>query len=152
LRFLLVDRILELETGKRAVAIKNVTLSEDFFAHHFPEDPIMPGMLITESLVQLADWVIRECSEFREMGLASSFERLQFRRFVRPGDQLHLEVEIVNRTAGRAAIKGKASCDGSVVAVGDFNLAVHPIEAWLSADDARRLYRLICPYAKEERQ
>jgi 3-hydroxyacyl-[acyl-carrier-protein] dehydratase len=142
-RFLLVDRILELERGKRALGIKNVTLSEDFLAYHFPEMPIMPGMLITESLVQLADWVIRESADFRQMGLATAFERLKFRQIVRPGDQLRLEVEIVRRDDQEAAVRGQASCDGKLVAAAHFTLGLHPVEPWLTTDDARRLYRMI---------
>lgn len=145
MRFLLVDRILELERGKRATGIKNVTLSEDFLADHFPETPIMPGVLITESLVQLADWVIRESTDFKQMGLAIAFERLKFRRLVRPGDQLHLEVEITSQEGNEAVVKGRAFCGGELVTAVGFTLDLQPIESVLAPEEARRLYRMIHP-------
>jgi len=145
MRFLLVDRILELDSGRRAVGVKNVTLSEDFLAHHFPDMPIMPGMLITEALVQLADWTVREASDFRQIGLAVAFDRLKFRRLVRPGDQLRLEIEIVERTDDEATVKGKALVDGSVVTAVQFTLDVQPIDDWLTRDEARRLFTVLYP-------
>src|SRR5678816_1482356 len=95
MRFLLIDRITQLDRGTRARALKNVTLSEDYFTHHFPDQPIMPGALITECLVQLADWVLREREDFNVVALPSSFESVKFHQLVRPGDQLELEVELV---------------------------------------------------------
>ena len=97
MRFLLVDRIRELESGKRAVGVKNVTLSEDFFTHHFPYHPIMPGALIMECLVQLADWMLRESTAFESVAMPSTVDSLKFYKLVRPGDQLKLAA------AGRAA-------------------------------------------------
>jgi 3-hydroxyacyl-[acyl-carrier-protein] dehydratase len=140
MRFLLVDRILELERGRRAVGVKNVTLSEDFLAYHFPDMPIMPGMLITEALVQLADWTLREASDFQELGLAVAFDRLKFRRLVRPGDQLRLEVELLGREADEVAFKGKAAVDGALVTAAEFRLRPEPIHDWLTPDEARRLF------------
>lgn len=148
MRFLLVDRILEMESGKRAVGIKNVTLSEDFLTYHFPEMPIMPGMLIAEALVQLSDWLVRETTDFQAMGIATAFERMRFRHLVRPGDQLRLEVEILSRTETEAAVKGKAFCEGTSVATVDFTLGLQPIDPYLTSDEARRLYRLILAPAR----
>lgn len=145
MRFLLVDRILELESGKRAVGIKNVTLSEDFLTHHFPDFPLMPGMLIVESLVQLADWVIRESSDFKSIGIADGFERMKFHRMARPGDQLHLEVEIVSTEGEQAQVKGRASCQGKMVAAARFTLAIQATDLIQAADDSRRLYNIIKP-------
>jgi 3-hydroxyacyl-[acyl-carrier-protein] dehydratase len=140
---LLVDRILELEPGKRATGIKNVTLSEDFFTHHFPENPIMPGVLLAEALVQLADWVIREDSDFTKIGFPVKFERLRFRKLVRPGDQLRLEVEIVAWEGTTVEVKGKIFCEDMPVASSQFTLELHPAAAFLLPDDARRLYQVI---------
>lgn len=143
MRFLLVDRITHLERGRRAEGIKNVTLSEDFLAHHFPNFPLMPGTLITESLVQLADWVIREQSEFTRAGLATSFERMRFHRMVRPGDQLRIEVEVLSATDQVVEVKGRASCEGNLVAVARFALELQPIDLFQAPEEARRLYRLL---------
>lgn len=145
MRFLLVDRIIELERGRRAIGIKNVTMSEDFLAHHFPEMPIMPGMLISEALVQLADWVIRESTDFQQMGLAVAFERLKFRRLVRPGDQLRLEVELLSREGDAVTVKGRASCGDAVVAAADFTIGLQPLATAMTPDEARRLYQVIAP-------
>lgn len=150
MRFLFVDRILELESGKCAVGIKNVTMTEDVFAHHFPDTPIMPGALIVEALVQLADWVVREASDFRQTGQASSLRRAKFRRMIKPGDQLRLEVEIVSRTADEVAVVGKAYCEERLAALAEFSLALHPLDEWLSPDEARHHYRLIGPREVDE--
>ncbi len=143
MRFLLVDRILELESGKRATGVKNITMSEDFLAYHFPEMPIMPGVLIVESLVQLADWIIRERSDFQQMGFATAFDRIKFRRLVRPGDQLHLEVEILSWEDNQVAARGKVFCGDRLVTAVDFTLGLRPLEPLLASTEARRLYRLM---------
>jgi len=143
LRFLLIDRIVSLESGKRAAGIKNVTLSEDFFTDHFPDHPIMPGALITECLVQLADWVLRESTNFEQVGIPCAFDRVKFHRLVRPGDQLRLQVEIVGCEDGMAAVRGNASCDGKVVTAAQFTMAMHPAEAFQCPEDSRRVYGMI---------
>jgi len=143
MRFLLVDRITSFESGKRASGIKNVTLSEDFFTHHFPNHPIMPGALITECLVQLADWVVRECHDFNCIGLPASFETLKFHRLVRPGDQLRLEVELLGTENGHCSFKGQARCENEVVAAARFTLHIEPAEAFQPRDESQRLFELI---------
>jgi 3-hydroxymyristoyl/3-hydroxydecanoyl-(acyl carrier protein) dehydratase len=143
LRFLLVDRILELESGKRATGIKNVTLSENFMAYHFPDMPIMPGMLIVEALVQLADWIVREDTGFTQMGLPIAFDRVKFRRIVHPGDQLRLEAVILTRDEQQAEIRAMAYCEGNLVTSADFTLAIQPLEPMLTAEEASRLFNII---------
>jgi 3-hydroxyacyl-[acyl-carrier-protein] dehydratase len=143
MRFLLVDRIVALERGKRAVGFKNVTMSEDFLTHHFPDRPIMPGTLIIEALVQLADWLVRENSDFTYLGLATTFGRLKFRRVVRPGDRLRLEVEITSLDVEAAEVKGKAYREDELAASGTFTLALHPLEGYLSVAEARQLFGMI---------
>lgn len=151
MRFLLVDRILELESGKRAVGIKNVTMSEDFFAHHFPGNPIMPGVLIIESLVQLADWIVREHSDFQQIGQATTYERIKFRRMVRPGDQLRLEVNVLLWDEDRVTVVGKASCNGKMVTVVDFTLGLRPLESFVASEEARCHFQLIRKSPAKER-
>lgn len=140
MRFLLVDRILELESGKRAVGIKNVTLSEDFLTHHFPNSPLMPGALITEALVQLADWIIRESTDFQQLAMAVEFKKIKFHRMIRPGDQIQLEVEIVSLMDNMAEVKGKAFCNGNLAAAARFSLACEDIEPYLAPGEARRMF------------
>jgi 3-hydroxyacyl-[acyl-carrier-protein] dehydratase len=143
MRFLLVDRITEIEKGKRAAGIKNITLSEDFFAFHFPEHPIMPGALITECLVQLADWTVRDNEDFESVAVASAFDTVKFHNLVRPGDQLQLEVEVTGRENGDYQFRGEARCDGRVMAVGRFTMSVHPADELQPAEEGRRLYEMI---------
>ena len=143
MRFLLVDRILELESGKRATGVKNVALSEDFLAHHFPHSPIMPGALITEALVQLASWIVQESTAFQKLGLVAGFDKLKFHRMVRPGDQLRLEANIVSSNAEKADVKGRAYCDGKLVTAARFSLACVNSEPLQSGDEARRIFGMI---------
>lgn len=145
MRFLLVDRITELDRGKRAAGLKNVTMSEDFFTHHFPFHPIMPGALITECLVQLADWMLRENADFESIGLPSSFDSLKFYRMVTPGDQLKLEVELVSRDNGLCVIRGQARIEDETVAAGRFTMTERPAGDYQTADESRRLYKMLRP-------
>lgn len=137
MRFLLVDSILELETGARAVGVKNVAMSEDFLADHFPDRPIMPGVLILESLVQLADWVVREASDFEEMGILSSLDRIKFRRVTRPGDQLRLQVELASSNGGAYDFDGKAYTNDALAASAKITLAAAPLGDYLDPEEAR---------------
>ena len=141
MRFLLVDRILELEHGHRAVGIKNVTMSEDFFTEHFPEQPIMPGALLAEALVQLADWVLREASDFEEGGIPTGFEKLKFLRLAQPGDQLRVEVEIVEKTDTYASVKGKIRFDGELVTTAAFTLGIQPLDGLISKPEYKKQFR-----------
>jgi len=142
-RFLLVDRIIELESGKSAVGIKNVTMSEDFLTHHFPDSPIMPGALITESLVQLASWIIQENSDFRKIGLAVEFDKIKFHRIVRPGDQLRLEVEQISGNDEILKFKAKAYCMENLAAAAQFSLSCEDIEPFQAPADSRRIFEMI---------
>jgi len=137
MRFLLVDSILELETGTRAVGVKNVTMSEDYLADHFPERPIMRGALILESLVQLADWVVRDASGFEKIGVVTGFDRIKFRRVMRPGDQLRLEVGLSSSDGGTHEFKAKAYSGGELAASAQLTLVEAPLSDYLDAESAR---------------
>jgi len=150
MRFLLVDSILELEPGVRATGVKNITMSEDFFADHFPHRPIMPGSMIVESMVQLADWVVRQASEFRQLGLATSFDNLKFRRVLGPGSQLRVEVKVVERGQAEVKVQGKAYHLDTLVASATFTLSLEPIERYLDPAEARRMFLLLYPDRTEE--
>jgi 3-hydroxyacyl-[acyl-carrier-protein] dehydratase len=115
--FLLVDRILELEP-ERIVGIKNVTINEPFFIGHFPEFPVMPGVLIVESMAQVAGVLVLSQIEDRKnkLVLLASVEEAKFRKPVRPGDQLRIEMKLAKRKATIAKMFGTATVDGAVVA------------------------------------
>lgn len=113
--FLLVDRVLELEPGSRVVALKNVTVNEPQFTGHFPDRPIMPGVLMVEALAQAGAVAVLSLPENRgKLALFAAIDECRFRRTVLPGDTLRLEitVEKLQRMFGRA--RGVASVEGEV--------------------------------------
>ncbi len=120
--FLLVDRIVEIEPGKRAVGIKNVTYNEPFFPGHFPGRPIMPGVLIVEAMAQTAGVLAFNSLPEEERKKSVFFlgmDNVRFRKPVIPGDQLRMELEITRHRQSIWGFKGKALVDGNVVAEGD---------------------------------
>ena len=118
--FLLVDRIEELEPD-RIVGIKNVTINEPFFPGHFPDFPVMPGVLIIESMAQVAGVLVLSQIPDRKnkLVLLASVEEAKFRRPVRPGDQLRIEMKVAKRKATLAKMFGTATVAGVVVAEAD---------------------------------
>lgn len=128
--FLLVDRIVEVQAGVRAVGIKNVTVNEPFFQGHFPGNPIMPGVLIVEALAQVGAVAVLSLPENKgKLGLFAGIDGFRFRRPVVPGDTLRLEVTLtkVRGPIGKGA--GRAEVNGQVVAEGELLFAlVNPEE------------------------
>jgi 3-hydroxyacyl-[acyl-carrier-protein] dehydratase len=114
---LLVDRIIELE-AERIVGIKNVTANEPFFSGHFPDFPVMPGVLIVEAMAQTAGVLVLKSVEDRDrkLVLLVSIEYAKFRKQVVPGDQLRMELVMIKRKASVAKMSGKATVDGVLVA------------------------------------
>ncbi len=115
--FLLVDRIVEMEPD-RIVGIKNVTHNEPFFQGHFPNFPVMPGVLIVEAMAQAAGVLVLKSIEDREkkLVLLVAVENARFRRPVVPGDTLRMEMKVIKRKASVAKMAGVATVDGQVVA------------------------------------
>ena len=114
---LLVDRIVELE-AERIVGIKNVTANEPFFTGHFPDFPVMPGVLIVEAMAQVAGVLVLKSIPDRhsKLVLLAAVESAKFRRPVLPGDQLRMEMVVIKRKASVAKMRGEAKVDGVVVA------------------------------------
>lgn len=120
--FLLVDRIEQVEPGVRAVGIKNVTQNEPFFEGHFPDYPVMPGVLIVEALAQVGAVGVMVLEEFRgKLALFAGIDGVRFRRQVIPGDILTMEVEIsrltgrVGRGKGAATVNGERACEAELM-------------------------------------
>lgn len=123
--FLLVDRILEMEDGKRAVGIKNVTINEPFFVGHFPDYPVMPGVLIAEALAQVGAAAILNVESNRgKIGFLAGMDGFRFRGQVVPGDQLRLEVEITRMKGSIGKGKAVAKVDDKIVAEGEIMFAL----------------------------
>jgi len=114
---LLVDRIEELETD-RIVGIKNVTVNEPFFNGHFPDYPVMPGVLIVEAMAQVAGVLVLSQIPDRKskLVLLAGVNEAKFRKPVRPGDQLRIEMKLSKRKTSMAKMSGTASVDGAIVA------------------------------------
>ncbi len=123
--FLLVDKVIELEPGKKIVAVKNVSINEPFFQGHFPEYPIMPGVLIVEALAQAAGLAVAVLEENKgKLGVFAGIEAMKFKNQVMPGDVLTLEAEILVSKLGVTKAKVKASVDGKVAAEGEIKFAM----------------------------
>ena len=127
--FLLVDRIIEIEYGVRAVGIKNVTINEPFFQGHFPGYPVMPGVLIVEALAQVGAVSLLGMEEHKgKLAFFAGIDGVRFKRQVRPGDTLTLEVEMGKMRRGVGTGSAKATVDGELAVRGELMFAVTDIE------------------------
>jgi len=117
--FLLIDRVIDFETGKRLTAIKNISFNEPQFTGHFPSQPIMPGVLIIEALAQATGILAFKSEVGRpqegQIYMLVGVDNARFKRIVEPGDQLKLEVEVITVKRGIWKFKGTAYVDGKVV-------------------------------------
>ena len=118
--FLLIDRITEYISGKQAQAIKNVSINEPFFQGHFPQNPIMPGVLIIEAMAQLGGILLMHGQSIdKKLALLAGVDKIRFRRMVIPGDQLHLRAEILKIHGNVGKIKTTATLDNALVCEGE---------------------------------
>lgn len=123
--FLLVDKIVELEEGKKAVGIKNVTINEPFFQGHFPDNPLMPGVLIVEAMAQVGAVAVMTLEEHEDkLAVFTGIDGVRFKKQVRPGDTLRMEVELIAMKRGIGKANAVAFVDDEVACKGTLMFAL----------------------------
>ncbi|HWP96774.1 MAG TPA: 3-hydroxyacyl-ACP dehydratase FabZ [Syntrophomonadaceae bacterium] len=125
--FLMVDRILELVPGERAVGLKNVTVNEPFFTGHFPDRPIMPGVLMIECMAQVGACAILSMDKFRDrLAFLAGVDHIRFKRQAVPGDVLVISTDIVRIMGNIGKGRGKITVDGELLCAGEFLFGLEP--------------------------
>jgi 3-hydroxyacyl-[acyl-carrier-protein] dehydratase (EC 4.2.1.-) len=131
--FVLIDRVVEVEPGRRIVALKNVSINEPFFTGHFPDFPVMPGVLIIEAMAQagalLSNVTLGPKDDARSLYYFAGIDSARFKRPVSPGDQLRLEVDLLRVRGGVGKFAGRALVDGQIVAEAELLCAQRPAPA-----------------------
>ena len=123
--FLMIDRVEEVIEGKSAKGYKNVTINENFFNGHFPEYPVMPGVLILEALAQMGAICILSMEDFKgKIGFLVGADKVRWKKQVMPVDKLELEIEIIKLRGSIGVGKGKATVDNQIVCEGEIMFAI----------------------------
>ncbi|MDJ0973230.1 MAG: 3-hydroxyacyl-ACP dehydratase FabZ family protein [Planctomycetota bacterium] len=144
MRFLLVDRIEEIQPGTSIRGFKNVAMSEDYLTWHFPEQPILPGVLILESFAQLAGWLEAKTSDFTQWVLLERVRSARYYHFCVPGDRLTLSLEqLESEDDGRRVYRGECSVDGGRRATVEFEAVVVPMAELEERERAVRTYEAL---------
>jgi len=128
--FRMIDRVLEIEKGKKAVALKNVSIDEPYFLGHFPKEPILPAVLIVEAMAQTGGLAFQSSFEKEGEGIPvlARVEEFRLKKSVIPGDQLIIEAEVLHIFSGMAKVKVLARVEGKTVAEGTLILANRPAD------------------------
>lgn len=136
--FLLIDRIVELEEGKRVVGIKNVSGNEPYFQGHFPGYPVMPGVLIVEAMAQVgAVALLKLPANAGKLGLFAGIDNFRFRQQVHPGDQLRIEVEFLKIRGSIVKAQARAFVENKIAAEGELLFALGEYQAGVPGGGAR---------------
>ncbi|WP_165222597.1 3-hydroxyacyl-ACP dehydratase FabZ family protein [Aquisphaera insulae] len=123
MRFVLIDRIVDVQRGKSLVAVKNLSLAEEYLNDHFPGFPVMPGVLMLEALTQAGAWLIRDMEDFEHsIILLKQAKTIKYGSFVEPGRQLELRVTLESHDDSVASFKGAGVIDGQTMVNGRFSL------------------------------
>jgi 3-hydroxyacyl-[acyl-carrier-protein] dehydratase len=151
MRFVLIDRIVELHPGQSLIAVKNLSLAEEYLADHFPGFPVMPGVLMLEALTQAGAWLIRDLEDFaHSMILLKQAKTIKYGSFVEPGRQLELRVELLANGERDSSFKGCGLIDGQEMVKGRFVLSRYNLrerDPLLQATDAAIVAKLRDLYA-----
>jgi len=143
-RYYLVDLIREWEADKRITGVKNVSMTEDFLEYHFPKYPTMPGVLLLESMAQLAGWLEAVSSGFRRWVLIERVHQCKFYRFARPGDQVEITIETVRADgSGLKVYQGVGSVGGQRRIVAEFEGKVVPLDELEHPEEQSALFQIL---------
>lgn len=155
MRFNLVDRIVEVEPGRLIRAVKNLTLGEEYLADHFPTFPVMPGVLMLQTLVEAGAWLLRVSEDYRHSVIVIREARnVKYGTFMQPGRQMSITVELAEKDDALATFKGKGETDGATTVSAKLTLARYNLRdrnpALRNADERlvehwRELYSLLRP-------
>lgn len=128
--FLMVDRILEIEPGQRAVGIKNVTINEPYFVGHWPDKPVMPGVLIVEAMAQVAGiFLLVGTDTHGQQAYFGGIDKVRFRRQVVPGDQLVIEAKLLKQRGNIGKVRTVAKVDDEIACEGELTFVLMPPDA-----------------------
>ncbi len=123
MRFVLIDRITDIQPGQSLVAIKNLSLAEEYLADHFPGFPVMPGVLMLEALTQAGAWLVRDMEDFaHSVVVLKKAKMIKYGSFVEPGRQLELKVTLASHDEKDAVFKGEGTIDGQTMVKGQLTL------------------------------
>lgn len=146
MRFQLVDRILEVDPGRRIRMVKNLTLAEEYLADHFPTFPVMPGVLMLQTLVEAGAWLLRITDDFRHSVIVLREARnVKYGAFMEPGKSMTVAVELLESQENSATFKGKGECEGASTVSAKFTVARYNLRDRnpdLAAADERIIRRL----------
>jgi len=142
MRYLLIDHITEVNSGASIKGVKNVAMSEDFLEWHFPKNPIMPGVMMLEAMVQLAGWLTAASSDFRDWVLPTSVRKCNFYRVALPGDQVEIELEVTEED-GKKVFKGISKVNGKKLTRAEFEADVVPLSGIEDEKDVRYHFKVL---------
>jgi len=155
MRFVLIDRIVSLEEGRRLTAVKSVSLAEEYLADHFPTFPVLPGVLLLQGLIEAASWLVRRTEKYaHSMVLLEQARNVRYKSFLAPGAQIEYAVEARSIEDDASRFTGQGTAEGQRIlearlSLRHFNLAQRrPALAAVDAEIIRNLkdrYRLLCP-------
>ncbi len=144
MRYLLIDHIVEWKTKENIKGIKNVAMSEDFLEFHFQKNPIMPGVLLLEALVQLAGWLEAASSDFKNWFLINKVIKSNFYGFAYPGDQIELAIELTAETSSSIkTYKGIGTVGGKKIIKSEFEGKIIPLSEIENIDEQKKFFQVL---------